>query len=212
MDKTSLTHRLAKCNKLSVINTNGCEILVGFDSWEDAERFCIENLDIDDFAEIINYKDGYAVKCANAREDEILTFTDNEIIREAERRGGVVYDAILDNFIEAINYGNKPNLILDDFISWFSDSPIFSDFSQEEAIEAGTFYWKHFLGNHNYNLCNTGDPEEYVDFIKSHKIIEHNRYRILAEGSNLYHLYRDEIKIGDFDGGINTILESLVED
>jgi hypothetical protein len=164
-----------------------------------------------------------AVECSTAREEEIAYFTDNEIVREAERRGcGVEFEGLLDGYIEDISYGNRPNLILDDFISWFKNGVNFVDYTEEEAIEAGTWYWEYFLENYDYTSCNTGDTTPYIDFIASHEIIEHEDYRILCEGFDIYHLYQIidgvEKKIGDYkgrlklkniDADINTILESL---
>lgn len=73
-----------------------------------------------------------------------------------------------------------------------------------------------------FNTIKYGRKQTYIDFIASHEIIEHEDYRILCEGFNIYHLYQTidgiETKIGDYkgrlklkniDADIATILESL---
>lgn len=200
---------ITKLKDNQVVGIHNC------DGYEIIERNCLR-----DSYDVHNWL--IAVECSSAEEDLILDFTDNEIVREAERRGGVVNDAVLDCFVEHISWGDKPELILNDFIAWFANGIHYIDFTEEEAIEAGTWYWEYFLENHDYTSCNTGDPTPYIDFIRSYKIVEHGDYRILCEGYNIYHLYQTidgiETKIGDYkgrlnlkniDADINTILESL---
>lgn len=147
------------------------------------------------------------------------------IIDIIENNGGLCTEGIMDSFVECISDGEKPTLLFDDIISNIEEiylSATHRTLDAERARSAAQYYWKSILEKKYYWIANTGDATDYIDFIRSYKMVEHGNYRILEEDWELYHLYQTtngvEKKIGDYkgtlklddiDADINTILESL---
>ena len=129
------------------------------------------------------------------------------IIDFIENNGGLCTEGIMDTFVECINDGAKPTLLIDDIMSdieWLYLSARHRTLNPEILRSAAQYYLKSILNENYYWITNTGDATDYIDFIRSHSIIEHGDYRILCEGCNIYHLYHTidgiETKVGDYEG------------
>ena len=102
------------------------------------------------------------------------------IIDIIENNGGLCTEGIIDAFIESIEDGEKPTLLIDDIISNIENHPATINLTLQpnEVREAAEWYLNQILEHKEYKLCRTGDAEDYIDFIRCKTIEEYDKRRI----------------------------------